>query len=196
MSDTTDTTTTTPVRTVDGVELPAPGTWRIDPGHAEVAFVGRHFGLTKVRGRFTGVSGDVVVADDVARSSVTVEIDMTSVNSGDASRDEHLRSSDLFDVDAHPTATFRSTGLQSEGSSGRLAGELTIKGVTHPVTLDVDYLGHARDPWGNDRAVFSASATIDREDWGLTWNMLLETGGLLVSKRIRLEIEVELIRQP
>jgi polyisoprenoid-binding protein YceI len=184
-----------PVRTVDGVELPAAGTWRIDPGHAEVAFVGRHFGLTKVRGRFTGVSGDVIVDDDVARSSVSVEIDMATVSSGDPSRDEHLRSADLFDVAAHPTASFRSTGLALEGASGRLAGELTIKGVTRPVTLDVDYLGHARDPWGNDRAVFSASATIDREDWGLTWNMVLEAGGLLVSKRIRLEIEVELIRQ-
>jgi len=185
-----------PVRTVAGVELPAAGTWRIDPGHAEVAFVGRHFGLTKVRGRFTGVSGEVVVADDVARSTVVVDIDTTTISSGDGTRDEHLRSADLFDVAAHPTATFRSTGLLVEGASGRLAGELTIKGVTRPVTLDVEYLGHARDPWGNDRAVFSGSATIDREDWGLTWNMVLEAGGLLVSKRIRLEIEVELIRDP
>jgi polyisoprenoid-binding protein YceI len=184
-----------PVRTVAGVELPAPGTWRIDPGHAEVGFVGRHFGLTKVRGRFTGVSGDVVVAEDVAGSSVAVEIDMATVSSGDDARDEHLRSADLFDVAAHPTATFRSTALRAEGASGELDGELTIKGVTRPVTLDVDYLGHAHDPWGNDRAVFSASTTVDREDWGLTWNMLLDTGGLLVSKRIRLEIEVELIRQ-
>jgi polyisoprenoid-binding protein YceI len=185
--------TTAAVRTVDGVELPAAGTWRIDPGHAEVGFVGRHFGLTKVRGRFTGVGGDVVVADDPARSSVTVEIDMASVHSGDATRDDHLRSADLFDVAAHPTATFRSTGVVLEGTSGRLAGELTLKGVTRPVTLEVDYLGHARDPWDNDRAVFSASATVNREDWGLTWNMLLEAGGLLVSKEIRLEIEVELI---
>ncbi|HEY8543610.1 MAG TPA: YceI family protein [Acidimicrobiales bacterium] len=192
---TTPTTPTAPVRAVGGVELPAPGTWQIDPGHAEVAFVGRHFGLTRVRGRFTGVTGEVVVAEDVERSSVTVEIDMASVSSGDQSRDDHLRSPDLFDVEAHPTATFRSTGLATEGASGRLAGELTIKGVTRPVTLDVDYLGHVHDPWGNDRAVFSASTTIDREDWGLTWNMLLDTGGLLVSKRIRLEIEVELIRQ-
>ena len=193
------TETTSPsaaVRTVGGVELPAAGTWRIDPGHAEVGFVGRHFGLTKVRGRFTGVSGEVVVADDVARSTVVVDIDTTTISSGDGTRDEHLRSADLFDVAAHPTATFRSTGLLVEGASGRLAGELTIKGVTRPVTLDVEYLGHARDPWGNDRAVFSGSATIDREDWGLTWNMVLEAGGLLVSKRIRLEIEVELIRDP
>jgi polyisoprenoid-binding protein YceI len=189
------TSSTSPaVRTVDGVELPAAGTWHIDPGHAEVGFVGRHFGLTKVRGHFTGVAGDVVVADDPAESSVTVEIDVASVHSGDTTRDDHLRSADLFDVAAHPTATFRSTGLALDGTSGRLAGELTLKGVTRPLTLDVDYLGHARDPWDNDRAVFSASATVNREDWGLTWNMLLEAGGLLVSKEIRLEIEVELIR--
>jgi polyisoprenoid-binding protein YceI len=200
MSTTSSTSTSTStgsesaVRTVGGVELPAAGTWRIDPGHAEVGFVGRHFGLTKVRGRFTGVAGDVVVADDPADSQVTVEIDVASVHSGDATRDDHLRSADLFDAAAHPTATFRSTGLALEGTSGRLAGELTLKGVTRPLTLDVDYLGHARDPWDNDRAVFSASATLDREDWGLTWNMLLEAGGLLVSKEIRLEIEVELIR--
>jgi polyisoprenoid-binding protein YceI len=190
-----ESTSTRPIRTVDGVELPAPGTWRIDPGHAEVGFVGRHFGLTRIRGRFTGVSGEVVVADDIARSSVTVEIDMATVTSGDVTRDDHLRSADLFDVEAHPTAAFRSTGLVVEGRSGRLAGELTLKGVTRPVTLEVEHLGHARDPWGNDRVVFSAATTIDREDWGLTWNMVLEAGGLLVSKRIRIEIEVELVHQ-
>ena len=195
MAPTSTDTSLSPVRTVDGVELPAAGTWRIDPGHAEVGFVGRHFGLTRIRGRFTGVSGEVVVADDVAHSSVTVEIDMATVTSGDDTRDDHLRSADLFDVEAHPTATFRSTGLVVEGRSGRLAGEQTIKGVTRPVTLEVEHLGHARDPWGNDRVVFSASTTIDREDWGLTWNMVLEAGGLLVSKRIRIEIEVELVRR-
>jgi polyisoprenoid-binding protein YceI len=184
------------VRTINDVKLPAAGTWRIDPGHVEVGFVGRHFGLTKIRGRFTGVSGDVVVADDIARSSVTVDIDMASVTSGDTARDDHLRSADFFDVEVHPTATFRSTGVLPRGAAGTLIGELTIKGVTRPVTLDVEYLGHARDPWDNDRAVFSASATINREDWGLTWNMVLDAGGLLVSKEIRLEIEVELIRQP
>jgi polyisoprenoid-binding protein YceI len=187
---------TAAVRTIDDVELPAAGTWRIDPGHAEVGFVGRHFGLTKVRGRFTGVSGDVLVADDVAQSSVTVDIDMATVSSGDTARDDHLRSADFFDAEAHPTATFRSTGLVPHGAGGTLTGELTIKRVTRPVTLDVGYLGHARDPWDNDRAVFSASATINREDWDLTWNMVLDAGGLLVSKEIRLEIEVELIRQP
>lgn len=182
-------------RTVNGAQLPAAGVWRIDPGHAEVGFVGRHLGLTKVRGRFTGVDGAVVVAEDPAGSSVEVTIDMRSVSSGDQSRDDHLRSADFFDVDHHPTAGYRSTAVHLDGTSGTIDGELTIKGITRPVTLHMDYLGHATDPWGNDRAVFQASAKIDREDWDLTWNMLLEAGGLLVSKEIRLEIEVELVRQ-
>jgi polyisoprenoid-binding protein YceI len=182
-------------RTRAGVELPTPGTWVVDPGHADVSFIGRHFMLTRVRGRFTGVSGAVIVADDPSRSSVAVTIDMASVSSGDQARDDHLRSADFFDVEAHPTATYRSTGVEWTGSAGTIAGDLTIKGVTRPVTLAVEYVGHALDPWGNDRAVFSAHTTINREDWGLGWNMVLEAGGLLVSKEIRLEIEVETIRQ-
>ena len=186
---------TTALRMIDGIDVPAAGIWQIDPGHSDVAFVGRHFGLTKVRGRFTGVAGDVVFGENLTQSTVTVEIDTTSVSSGDQSRDDHLRSGDFFDVEHHPTATFCSTGVTVAGASATLAGELTIKKLTRPVTLAVEYLGHARDPWNNDRAVFTASGTINREDWGLTWNMLLEAGGLLVSKEIRLEIDVELIRQ-
>lgn len=182
-------------RTHAGVELPTPGTWAIDPGHADVAFIGRHFMLTKVRGRFTGVSGAVTVADDPNDSSVEVTIDMASVSSGDQTRDDHLRSPDFFDVGAHPTATYRSRAIDWSGSVGTVTGDLTIKGVSRPVTLSVEYVGHALDPWGNERAVFSAHATINREDWGLTWNMALETGGILVSKEIRLEIEAETIRQ-
>lgn len=182
-------------RTFAGVELPAAGVWQIDPGHAEVGFVGRHFGLTKIRGRFTGVEGTVVIADDPAASSVAVTIDMRSVASGDQSRDDHLRSEDFFDVDHHPTATYRSTLVRVEGTSGVIDGELTIKSITRPVRLRVDYLGHATDPWGNERAIFSATSRINREDWGLTWNMVLDAGGLLVSKEITLEIEVELIGQ-
>jgi polyisoprenoid-binding protein YceI len=185
---------TAATRSVDGHDVPAAGTWRIDPGHAEVGFIGRHFGLTRIRGRFTGVTGDVTIGDDLAASLVEVVIDMASVSSGDQTRDDHLRSADLFDVESHPTATFRSTDVEVNGASGTLTGDLTIKDTTRPVALDVDYLGHAHDPWNNDRAVFSASCTINREDWGLTWNMVLEAGGLLVSKDVRLEIEVELIR--
>lgn len=185
----------TATRTVAGLEYPSPGVWRIDPGHAEVAFIGRHFGLTKVRGRFTGIDGFVTITDAITDSTVEVSIDMASVQSGDQSRDDHLRSKDFFDVDRHPIATFRSTSVDVTGHEGRLTGDLTIKGVTRPVALTVEYVGHATDPWGNQRAVFTAAAVIDREDWGLTWNMLLESGGLLVSKEIRLEIEIELIHE-
>jgi polyisoprenoid-binding protein YceI len=182
-------------RTIAGTELPAADTWIIDPGHAEVGFAGRHFGLTRIRGRFTAVAGTIVIAEEPAESSVEVVIEMASVSSGDQARDDHLRSVDFFDVDRYPTATYRSTSVGRFGSSADLAGELTIKDVTQPVHLDVDYLGHAVDPWGNDRAVFRASGRLNREEWGLTWNMLLEAGGLLVSKEINLEIEVELLRR-
>lgn len=179
---------------VEQTQLPAAGTWTIDPGHAEVGFVGRHFGLTKVRGRFTEVEGTVTIREPLDMSEVHVVIDMASVSSGSQARDEHLRSDDFFDVANHPQAVFRSTGVVTDGAEARMTGELTIKGVTRPLTLDAEYVGHATDPWGAERAVFSASGTINREDWGLTWNMALEAGGLLVSKEIRLEIEVELVR--
>jgi polyisoprenoid-binding protein YceI len=182
-------------RTADGTELPAPGTWAVDPVHAHVGFVGRHFGLNRVRGRFTGVDGTVQITEDMADSSIEVTIDMATVDSGAQDRDDHLRSADLFDVARHPTATFRSTRVETAGNAGKVTGDLTIKGLTRPVTLDVEYLGHARDPWDNERAIFSASTSINREDWDITWNMVLEAGGLLVSRDIKLEIEVELIRE-
>ncbi|MET0324142.1 MAG: YceI family protein [Ilumatobacteraceae bacterium] len=181
-------------RHVDGVELPGAGAWRVDPGHADVSFVGRHFGLTRVRGRFTGIDGVATIGARLADSHVEVSIDMASVASGDRSRDDHLRSPDFFDVVRHPTATFRSTAISVDGTHAVMSGDLTIKGVTRPVRLGVDYLGHAVDPAGEDRLVFSAAGVLDREQWGLTWNMLLEAGGMLVSKEIRLEIDVELER--
>ncbi len=186
---------TAATRNLDGVELPASGEWAIDPGHAEVAFIGRHLMFTKVRGRFTGVTGSVVVADDPRASSVEVTVDMTSVSSGDQARDDHLRSADFFDVAHHPTARFTTRSVEWDGTHGTVAGDLTIKGVTRPVVLDVEFVGSAHDPWDADRAVFSASGTVDREDWGLTWNMALEAGGVLVGKEIRIEIEVETVRQ-
>jgi polyisoprenoid-binding protein YceI len=170
------------------------GTWKVDPGHAEVGFVGRHFGLTRIRGRFVGVDATVVIRPEVEQSSVEVVIDTASVTSGDATRDNHLRSADMFDVATFPTATYRSTSLTVDGDRASMAGELTIKGVTRPVTLDVELLGAATDPAGNDRLVFSARGRVNREDWGLTWNVVLEAGGLLVSKEVTLEIEVELVR--
>ena len=180
--------------TASTFDLPV-GTWLVDPGHADVAFVGRHFGLTRVRGRFTGVDGTVHVADDVAQSAITVTIDMATVESGSGARDDHLRSSDLFDVATFPTATFRSTSVVvTSPGRGYIDGDLTFKGTTRAVRLDVELLGRVTDPWGGDRAVFTASTLINREDFGVTWNMPLAAGGLLVSKEIRIEIDVELVR--
>lgn len=183
-------------RTLQNTEVPIAGTWNIDASHTSVEFVARHFMLSKVRGRFTGVSGSVVIADDPADSSVDVTIDMSSVNSGHDERDGHLRSGDFFDVDRHPTATFRSTTVDWAGSEATVTGDLTIAGVTRQVDLDVEFLGATADPWGNTRSAFSASTEIDRDDWGLTWNMALEAGGVVVSKRIRIEIESEIVLVP
>jgi polyisoprenoid-binding protein YceI len=182
-------------RTISGIELPAPGKWVVDPGHAEVGFVGRHFGLSRIRGRFTGIDGTVEIGEAPGDSKIDVTIDMASVDSGSRDRDDHLRSADFFDVNNYPTARFHSTAIAVDGARAAVTGELTIKELTRSVTLDVEYLGYVHDPWDNDRAMFTATANVNREDWGLTWNMVLDAGGVLVSKEIGLAIEVELIRQ-
>ena len=182
-------------RLVGGTELPIPGRWQIDPGHTELAFVGRHFMLTKVRGRFTGVSGAIQVAEEAGDSTAEVTIDMASVDSGSQARDEHLRSADFFDAAHHPQATFSGHAADWQGSRGLLVGELRLRGITRPVTLQAEYLGYAADPWGGHRAVFTASGILNREDWDLTWNMPID-GGLLVSKEIRIEIDLEAVLQP
>ena len=150
--------------------------------------------ITKVRGRFTDVRGSVRLAEDPTDSSVEVVIGMASVESGNPTRDEHLRSAELFDVAAFPEATFTSTDVEWRGAGGTVHGDLTIHGITRSVPLEVRYEGSARDPWGNERAVFSAHTVIDRGDFGITWNMALEAGGLLVSQEIRIEIELETVR--
>ena len=187
------TTSITPTRTHDGQVIPAAGVWEIDPGHTDLAFTGRHFMVTKVRGRFTGVSGRVVVSHDMADSSVEVDIDMASVESGSQVRDDHIRSADLFDVENHPTAHFRSTSVEWLGDRGTVNGDLTIHGVTRRVPLDVVFEGHVRDPWGGDRAVFSARTRVNREDFGITWNQALEAGGLLVSREVQIDINLETV---
>jgi len=192
MSDTT-THEVSPTRTVDGHVLPAPGAWEIDPGHTDVAFIGRHFMVTKVRGRFTDVSGRVVIAPHLNDSKVEVNINMASVESGSEARDEHIKSPELFDVQQFPTATFRSTKVDWRGISGVVHGDLTIHGVTRPVDLAVTFEGYVRDPWGGDRGIFSARTKVNREDFGITWNVALEAGGLLVSKDIQIEIELETV---
>jgi polyisoprenoid-binding protein YceI len=176
--------------------LPAPGTYEIDPAHTHVGFVARHLMAAKVRGRFTHVSGTITVAEDPLASSVTVEVPTASVDTGIPDRDNHLRSADFFDVERFPVMRFRSTGLHYEGGDRfRLDGELTIRDVTRPVALDVTYGGLVRDPWGGERIVFSAEGEVDREDFGLRWNRVLESGGLLVGKTAKIEIEVEAVRK-
>ena len=167
------------------------GTWAIDPTHSEVGFVARHLMVTKVRGSFTDVTGTVEVAGDIARSVANVTIKTASVSTGTADRDAHLRSEDFFDVENFPELTFVSTAFDGD----TLTGDLTIKGVTKPVTLDVEFNGVATDPWGNDKAAFEATGELNRTDWGLTWNANLEKGGVLVSEKIKLVIDVQLAKQ-
>ena len=178
-------------RTVSDKAVPAASTWQIDPAHTSVVFVGRHLMVTKVRGTFAEVSGTITVGDNPLDSAIAVTIGTASVSTGADDRDGHLKSADFFDVENHPEMTFVSTGVRPNGDAWILDGDLTIKGVTKPVSLDFEFLGVFDDPWGNAKAAFSASTEILREDWGLTWNVALESGGLLVSKKIAIEIEVQ-----
>jgi polyisoprenoid-binding protein YceI len=177
-------------------ELPAPGTWTLDPGHTDVSFTARHLMVTKVRGRFPLASGSITIAPNPLDSSVEATIDVANVDSGDAARNEHLRSADFFDSADHPTATFRSTKVEAEGDGTyRLLGDLTIKDVTRPVTLELEYLGTISSPWGDQRAGFSATTEVSRKDWGLEWNVVLEGGGVVVSDKVRLQIDAEAVLQ-
>jgi polyisoprenoid-binding protein YceI len=189
-------TATTGTRVVDGRQVPEVGTWAIDPSHASFEFVARHL-MAKVRGRFPAVSGVATIAQVPEESTLEVEIDASSIDTRDETRDAHLRSNDFFGVEEHPTISFRSTAVRrGDGPSAwKVDGDLTIRGVTRPVTVEVEFLGGAVDPWGNQRIGFSGVVPeVNREDWGLTWNAALETGGFLLSRSVRLEIEAELVR--
>ena len=190
------TTTAEISRTVGGVEIPAAGTYAIDPSHSEVGFSVRHLMVSKVRGRFSDVTGSVVVGDDPLASSVEVAIGTASIDTRDEKRDAHLRSSDFFHVERYPTMTYRSTKVVPAGPGRWLVeGHLTLNGVTRPVPLSVTFEGAAADPWGGVRAGFSARGELDREDFGLNWNQALEAGGVVVGKKVSIEIEVEAVRQ-
>jgi polyisoprenoid-binding protein YceI len=185
--------TTTAPRTL--TQLPTPGRWQIDPSHSSVEFVVRHLMVAKVRGRFSEFSGDIHIGETPEESKVVVAIAPASISTGDEQRDGHLKSPDFFDVEQYPTITFASSGVRTVGDRYALDGALTVHGEAKPVTLDLEYQGSITDPFGNDKAVFSASTEIDREDWGLTWNQALETGGVLVGKKARIEIEIEAVHQ-
>lgn len=178
-------------RIVDGREVPVAGTWNLDPTHTILTFEARHMMISKVRGSFGSATGTIEVADDPTESTVEVTIDAASVESGTEDRDNHLRSPDFFDVENYPEITFRGSGAEVAGDGYRLSAELTVKDVTRPITLDFEYTGGLVDPFGNARVAFSATTEVDREDWGLTWNMALETGGFLVGKKIKLFIDTE-----
>ncbi len=173
-------------------------TWQIDPAHSLVAFSARHMMISKVRGRFENFSGTIDFDENnPAASTVNVEIDAASINTREDQRDGHLRSPDFLDVENHPKLTFQSKRVeQTNSNNGKLIGDLTIRGLTKEVTLDVEYAGQAKSPWGTTSAGFSGTTTINRKDWGLEWNQVLETGGVLVGDKIKIDIELELVKQP
>ncbi len=182
-------------RLVDGIEIPQPGTFVLDQNHTSVGFVARHLMVTKVRGRFAEVEGRIVVAEDAAASSAEAVIKTASLSTGSEDRDAHLRSGDFFDVENYPEIRFVSTAVERDGGQFRVTGDLTVRDVTKPVVLDVEIDGVAVDPWGGERLAVTATTEVEREDWGLTWNVALESGGVLVSKKVTLEIEAQAVRQ-
>jgi polyisoprenoid-binding protein YceI len=171
--------------------------WEIDSSHSGIHFSVRHLVIAKVRGQFTRWTGTASVpGGDFSRASLDVLIDASSIDTGVADRDKHLRSADFFDVEQYPEITFKSSSVTPTSGDGlKLQGALTIKGVTRDVTFEVESLGQAKDPWGNQRAAFSATASVDRRDFGLTWNQVLETGGVMVGDRIDISIDVEVVKQ-
>jgi polyisoprenoid-binding protein YceI len=172
------------------------GTYTIDPAHSRIGFVARHAMVTKVRGSFNDFAGtghfDV---ENPAASHVEVTIQAASIDTRNADRDAHLRSNDFFDMEQHPEIHFVSTAVEPlDPAHYRVVGDLTIKGVTQPVTVDVEYTGAAVDPFGNHRIGFEGGATVNRKDWGVNWNAALEAGGVLVSDKVHLEFEVSAVR--
>ena len=183
-------------REFQGLQIPAAGTYLLDAAHKRVGFVVRHLMVSKVRGNFGEATATITIAEDPLQSSVTASITTASVFTGQPDRDNHLRTGDFFEAEKYPTMEFRSTGIKSwDGNEFVLTGELTIKDVTKPVDLLVEFEGVGRSPYGFDVFGFSASTEIDREDWGLTYNMALESGGVMIGKKVKIEIEGEAIRQ-
>ena len=171
--------------------------WAFDQMHSSVNFTVRHMVVSKVRGRFAKWDGTLAMDEkDPSGGSVDVAIDAASIDTGVDQRDGHLRSPDFFDVERYPTITYRSTRVEKAGAGAlKVTGDLTMHGVTRPVVLDVEYAGSTKDPWGGERAGFSARAQIDRKDFGLTYNQLLETGGVLVGESVEIAIEAELVKK-
>lgn len=180
----------------EGLTIPTAGTYVLDAAHKRVGFVARHMMVSKVRGEFADAAATITVAEDPMQSSVTATIQAASIDTKQADRDAHLRSAEFLEVEKFPTLEFRSTAVKSrDGNEFVLVGDLTIKDVTRQVELEVEFEGVGRSPFGQDIFGFSASTEIDREEFGLTWNVALETGGVLVGKKVKIEIEGEAVRQ-
>ncbi|MEP6573883.1 MAG: YceI family protein [Gemmatimonadota bacterium] len=175
--------------------VPARTAWTIDPTHSLVEFSAKHMMITTVKGRFADVSGTIHTDDaNPANASVEATIQTASIDTRTEQRDQHLRTADFLDVEKYPTISFRSTRIEGKGADFKLTGNLTMHGVTKPITLDVTFEGRNKDPWGGERSGFSASGKLDRREWGLTWNQALETGGLLVSSDIKIHLDIQAIR--
>jgi polyisoprenoid-binding protein YceI len=190
-------TTTRPadVRDFDGATIPAPGTFDLDPAHTRIGFSARHMMVSKVRGRFDKFEGTIITAPDPLQSSVTATIDLSSVNTGEPNRDNHIRSADFFEVESHPTLTFRSTGVSQDGDDFLLDGDLTIRGTTKPVTLKLEVNGFGPDPFGGTRVGFSATGEINRNDFGVSYNGPIPGGGVMVSEKVSITLEIEGVLQ-
>ncbi len=167
------------------------GTWVLDPSHSEVGFSVRHMMISKVRGHFDIKEATLVAPENPLEARLTAKVDAASLSTKDEGRDQHLRSGDFFDVETYPTIDFVSTGVRIEKGEFLVDGDLTIRGTTKPVTFDVDFGGFGSDPWGNYKAGATAKTVINREDFGLTWNAALETGGVLVGKDVTIELDLQ-----
>jgi polyisoprenoid-binding protein YceI len=170
-------------------------TWNIDASHSGIHFIARHMVITKVRGSFKGFTGKIELDEaDMTKSKVDATIDAATIDTGEAKRDGHLKSADFLDAEKFPTLAFKSKAIAKSGDGYKVTGDLTIHGVTKEVVLSAEFEGKGKDPWGGERVAFAAKTTINREDFGLTWNQVLEAGGLLVSNKIEVELEVQAIR--
>ena len=169
------------------------GTWDIDPVHSDVSFTLRHMMVSKVRGRLGAFSGEIATAPEFTDSTVTATVDATSVDTGNSQRDGHIRTADFFEVETHPTWSFRSSALRADGGDYALDGELTIKGVTRPVTFALEVNGFGPDAYGGTRAGFSATTTINRSDFGVDIAMPLDGGGVVVSEKVQVALEIEAV---
>jgi polyisoprenoid-binding protein YceI len=186
---------TTDAGTLTGIPGYVAGTWSIDPVHSEVGFTVRHMMVSKVRGKFRTFSGEIVTGENPIESSVTAEIDLSSIDTGNEQRDAHIRSADFFEVETYPTMTYRSTGVRRDGDVYILDGKLTLKGVTKDVELALELNGFGPDAYGGTRAGFTAIAEINRRDFGVNFTAVMETGGAVVSDKVTIQLEIEAVLQ-